>query len=86
MLALVTAGDTKDSLNAWVSAGTVPKCAMEVWRQTDLEPLASYAPAEPCGCYFDFKATGATTCGACTQNADCPSNAPNCRFGYCEVN
>jgi ABC-type phosphate transport system substrate-binding protein len=69
-----------------VSAGNVLDCAMEVKRTSDLGDYQSYAPAEPCGCYFEAKATGATSCQACTQNSDCAANAPHCRKGYCEVN
>ena len=29
---------------------------------------------------------GQTTCQACAANDDCPAGAPNCRYGYCEVN
>ena len=34
---------------------------MEVTRKGDLGPLESYAPAEPCGCYFAKVATGTTS-------------------------
>jgi hypothetical protein len=69
-----------------ISAGGIPDCAMEVKRSSDLGEFQSYAPAEPCGCYFDKTATGQTTCQACAANNDCPAGAPNCRYGYCEVN
>ncbi len=69
-----------------VQAGEVLQCAMEVQRTVDAGPLLPYAPAEPCGCFFEATATGSTTCQACTSNAACPANAPNCRKGYCEVN
>ena len=36
--------------------------------------------------HFDKTATGQTTCQACAANDDCPAGAPNCRYGYCEVN
>lgn len=75
-----------DLLRLEIEAGTVPDCAMEVRRTSDLGPIASYAPDAPCGCYFDFVATGATSCSSCTTNADCNASASNCRFGYCEVN
>jgi hypothetical protein len=39
--------------------------------------------AEPCGCYFDFKTTGASTCAACTDDSTC--GAGKCRHGYCEA-
>jgi len=67
-------------------AGTVPACAMEVTRKGDLGPLESFAPAEPCGCFFDKTATGTTSCQSCANDAACPTGAPHCRFGFCEVN
>jgi hypothetical protein len=69
-----------------VKVGTVLDCAMEVKRTTDFGDLLPYAPAEPCGCYFDFISTGATTCAACATSADCSASATHCRKGYCEVN
>jgi hypothetical protein len=69
-----------------IKAGATIDCAMEVKRTTDLGPLLPYAPAEPCGCYFDNVATGSTSCTSCTSNASCPVSAPNCRKGFCEVN
>jgi hypothetical protein len=69
-----------------VQAGAILDCAMEVKRTTDMGPLEPYAPAAPCGCFFEFEATGATTCTACTSDASCPVNATHCRKGYCEVN
>lgn len=68
-----------------IENGNVPECAMQVWRDSDLGPLYSYLPASPCGCYYDFVATGVTSCQACATSDDCPSSAPVCRFGYCEV-
>jgi hypothetical protein len=72
-------------LNADISTGNIPECAMNVARDSDIGALYSYQPPEPCECYFEFKATGSTSCTACTTSADCPSNAPVCRYGYCEV-
>ena len=68
-----------------IDNGNVPECAMQVWRDTDIGPLYSYLPEEPCGCSYDFLATGSTSCTACDDATDCPSSAPACRFGYCEV-
>jgi hypothetical protein len=59
---------------------------MEVQRTIDIGPILPYAPAAPCGCYFDFNATGSTTCQTCTSSATCPANASHCTKGYCEVN
>jgi hypothetical protein len=69
-----------------VQAGAILDCAMEVQRTSDLGPLEPYAPAAPCDCFFDFNATGSTTCQSCTTDANCPVNATHCRKGYCEVN
>ena len=72
-------------LDLIIDNGTVPQCAMTVWRDSDIGPLYSYQPEEPCGCYYDFRATGSSDCAACTTSTDCPSSSPVCRFGYCEV-
>jgi hypothetical protein len=69
-----------------VASGAVPQCAMEVTRTSDMGEIKPYAPDAPCGCFYDAVATGATTCSACTSNAQCSAGAPNCRYGYCEVN
>ncbi|AKT40100.1 hypothetical protein [Chondromyces crocatus] len=67
-----------------IAAGSIPSCAMRVQRDRDVGPLASFAPEDPCGCYFERVATGATTCQACTDSSECPDSAPACRRGYCE--
>jgi hypothetical protein len=75
-------------------AYVVPWCAMQVARSGEVNASASgsgemsYQPAEPCGCYFEKTATGATQssyCQACTTNADCGCPYTTCRYGYCEV-
>lgn len=73
-------------LELTIKSGAIPRCAMEVWRNDDLGAPVSNAPAEPCGCYFDAVATGTSSCKACSDNAGCDASAPNCRFGFCEVN
>ncbi len=73
-------------LDLTIQNGNIPRCAMRVSRTRDLGALASFAPDAPCGCYFERVATGATTCAACTDSAACPTSAPVCRHGYCEVN
>lgn len=70
-------------LDLEIAAHTVPACAMRVTRSAELGELASYAPPDPCGCYFDVKATGSTTCATCTNDDGCPSK--HCRHGYCEA-
>ncbi len=71
---------------ASIKSGAVLDCAMEVKRTADMGDLQPYAPAEPCGCYFEKTATGATSCTACSGDADCGASATHCRRGYCEVN
>ena len=67
-----------------IAAGSIPDCAMRVRRDRDLGPLASYAPENPCGCYFEQVATGATACQPCAEDSACPGSAPSCRYGFCE--
>ena len=86
VLSFFTGTVTQDVLDGEIAAGTVPRCAMQAWRDTDLDALYSYAPAEPCGCYFDQKATGTTSCASCSADADCGTAGAHCRFGYCEGN
>jgi hypothetical protein len=76
------AAQTVDPIDDVIASGLVPACAMSVQRTggegSDLSP---YSSTEPCGCYFDFKATGASSCTACTST--CTSGV--CRHGYCEA-
>jgi hypothetical protein len=69
-----------------VKASAILDCAMEVKRTSDVGPLLPYAPAAPCGCFFEATATGTTQCTACTSSSSCPASATHCRKGYCEVN
>jgi hypothetical protein len=78
------AGVDVDALT--VSAGNILDCAMEVKRTSDFGDLLPYAPAAPCGCYFEAKATGSTSCQTCASDSECPQSATHCRKGYCEVN
>lgn len=73
------------ALDITIGVGVIPQCAMNVRREGDLTALMSFQPDEPCGCYFDFVATGSTSCTACDDDSDCGADAPSCRFGYCEV-
>ena len=62
----------------------VPVCAMHVSRTSDGGPLASFAPEQPCSCYFDALVEGHTSCAACNASSECPSATPHCSYGYCE--
>lgn len=80
------ATNKKKMIDNEVAAFTVPQCAMKVSRTAEVSPalaITSYDPPEPCGCYYDYKATGATSCTVCVDNTPCGSG--QCRYGYCEA-
>lgn len=68
-----------------IGVGLVPECAMRVNRSYEAGDLSLYQPAEPCGCYFEAKATGKApaSCLACDATKPCASGV--CRHGYCEA-
>ena len=69
-----------------IAAGDIPLCAMQVTREGTVGAVSSYAPPEPCGCYFEAIATGKTeACPTCDVDEDCATFAPKCRHGYCEA-
>jgi ABC-type phosphate transport system substrate-binding protein len=72
-------------LDAIVGSGYIPQCAMRVQRTQEMGPMASYQPQFGCGCYFEAKVNGKSTCKSCSGPGDCPSTAPACNYGYCEV-
>jgi hypothetical protein len=85
---LTGTGDIPDdfpALDLTIDTGVVPRCAMSVWRDEESGPLYSLQPDAPCGCYYDFRATGSTSCTECDDDNPCPTEAPACRYGYCEV-
>jgi hypothetical protein len=67
-----------------IKASLVPQCAMTVVRTSE---VGDYAPQTgfQCGCYFDLKTKGKTSCTACQTSEDCPSGRSACNYGYCEV-
>ena len=80
----------KTFLDLTIETNVIPQCAMHVTRDGDMGPLASYQPDEPCGCYFDEQKGydhGCTSCSAEDGEEDsaCPTDAPVCRHGFCEV-
>ncbi len=78
--------DKKTMIDNIVTAYTIPNCAMKVTRSSEVAPQtkpASYDPPEPCGCYYDYKVSGATSCTVCTNDGPCGSG--KCRYGYCEA-
>ena len=72
-------------LDAIIAAGYVPQCGMKVQRSEEMGPLASYQPQFGCGCYYDAKVNGKSSCTPCKGPGDCPSATPACNYGYCEV-
>jgi hypothetical protein len=65
-------------------AGDIPVCAMQVKREGVLGAISSYAPPDPCGCYYDFVTTGTTSCDPCSAG-DPSSGGQVCRNGYWEA-
>lgn len=77
--------DSFPALDLTIDTGVVPRCAMQVWRDEESGPLYSLQPDESCGCYFDFRATGSSSCTECDIDDECPRETPACNYGYCEV-
>jgi hypothetical protein len=70
-----------------IGAKVIPQCAMTVNKTTDGGLLSPYAPADPCGCYFESIATGVaapTGCTACTDNTPCAASGKTCHHNFCE--
>lgn len=72
-----------------IGASETPQCAMKVQRidevGTDGGNFTLRSPNDfTCGCYFDSKTRGSTTCLGCATAEDCPNQSP-CNYGYCEV-
>jgi|GEM_PF-712696 len=86
-------------LDVQIDVRNIPQCAMQVTRDGDVGPLASYQPEISCGCYFEDKSQDGVhsdSCQACVNqegdelpgeapDATCPATAPYCRYGFCEV-
>jgi hypothetical protein len=73
-----------DPIDDVIASGLVPICAMKVQRSgQEGGDLSTYSPPEPCGCYFDKRATGTSSCTACVTS--CPGAGQVCRHGFCEA-
>jgi hypothetical protein len=70
-------------IDVYAQSGLIPECAMHVERQKDGGNILPYQPANPCSCLFELKATGSTSCNACTVQGDCAQNE-TCSQGFCE--
>ena len=72
-------------IDVFAETGVVPACAMRVVRFTDGGPFSPYRDSQPCGCYFEAKATGVDVpcgCKACKSSDEC--NGGVCSYGFCE--
>lgn len=75
-------------LDAIITGGLVPPCAMTVKRSTEMGPLEPYAPSAACGCYFEAHVVNGQApadCKVCSGPADCTGDRQACNFGYCEA-
>ncbi len=70
-------------IDVYAQSGLIPECAMRVARQKDGGNITPYVSSSPCGCLFEFKATGSTSCKPCKVQGDCDASA-TCSLGYCE--
>ncbi|MEI9953452.1 MAG: hypothetical protein WDO74_31850 [Pseudomonadota bacterium] len=84
-----TVVDGVDPVQAEIDNYTVPQCAMNVQRTTELGAPKAYSPVGACDCYFESKTGGASAsckqCTTATEATDCTAAAPKCNRGYCEV-
>jgi hypothetical protein len=74
-----------DPLKIIIGKGLVPTCAMKVERTREGGDLAPYAPAEPCGCFYESIVNKAPSpgCTACTDDSMCGTG--KCRHTFCEA-
>jgi ABC-type phosphate transport system substrate-binding protein len=77
-------------INAEADAFTVPWCAMQVQRSSEIGTPAAFAPTEPCGCYYESHKGSMVSsyCQQCSTDPDCADAGTNthCRYGFCEAN
>jgi hypothetical protein len=74
-----------DVIDSTVDSHLVPSCAMKVTRDIEGGPMRPNAPAAPCGCYFDNRATGTAPAGCTACSAASPCATGVCRRGFCEA-
>jgi hypothetical protein len=71
-----------------INASLVPQCAMEVARTKEMGDFSPQIGFR-CGCYFDFKTTGKSSCAQCNTSDECAAKDPAhpaCNYGFCEAN
>jgi hypothetical protein len=72
-------------VDAMIDASLVPQCAMKVARDTEMGGFLHNPNNYQCGCHFDYRTTGKTSCIPCTTPNDCPAINPACNYGFCEA-
>jgi hypothetical protein len=72
-------------VEAVVASGYIPACAMRVKREQEMGPVMSYQPQFGCGCFYDSRVNGRSSCQTCAGPGDCPASRPACNYGFCEV-
>jgi hypothetical protein len=72
-------------IDAIVTGGYIPACAMRVRRDQEMGPMVSHQPQFSCGCYYDSRVNGRSSCTPCAGPGECPSTRPACNYGFCEV-
>lgn len=72
-------------VDAMIDASLVPQCAMKVARDTEMGAFLHNPNNYQCGCHFDYRTTGKTSCSPCTTPNDCPASTPACNYGFCET-
>jgi hypothetical protein len=72
-------------VDAMIDASLVPQCAMKVARETEMGPFVPNPSDFQCGCHFDQRTNGRTSCTPCTTPNDCPASAQACNYGLCET-
>jgi ABC-type phosphate transport system substrate-binding protein len=87
--ATLTTAQKQAMIDAEAKAYTVPWCAMQVQRATEIGLPTSFQPAEPCGCYYESQkgapSAGCTACTPANEATVCTGSTPKCRYGFCEA-
>jgi hypothetical protein len=77
-------------IDAAADSYTIPWCAMQVQRSSEIGAPALFSPTEPCGCYFEKRKGSMVSsyCQQCSSDMDCADAGTNthCRYGFCEAN
>jgi hypothetical protein len=81
--------DGKEATSAVAKTRAIPKCAMQVSRDSDGGDFKLFTPVEPCGCFFEQEASGTAPpeCKACSEETSATDCGPNmqCVFDFCEA-